>query len=257
MNIYRILADSTHVIAILLLLYKFFKTKSSAGVSGKTLILYNMVFLLRYADLLTTFISYYNTTMKLFFISISLFLLYLIYFCFNESYEREHDRARLDILVIPCVLLSLIVNSFNVLSIPSALEVFWATSILLEAIAMVPQFYFILVANKAEEYIMPYIVLMGCYRGLYVLNWIYRFNFEDYYEPISYQSSSFQAVIYALFFIYYFAYIKGETGTNYKENLPKYIEQEAMLGKKASSDIPSVFTVGSKKTYEYRLNEKV
>ncbi|KAK6033027.1 hypothetical protein OSTOST_00776 [Ostertagia ostertagi] len=68
MNIFRLAADMSHLIAILILLAKMWKTRSCSGISARSQILFAIVFTARYLDLFTTFISTYNTVMKVFFI---------------------------------------------------------------------------------------------------------------------------------------------------------------------------------------------
>jgi len=50
------------------------------GVSAKTQEIYLIVFLTRYMDLFMYFISYYNTIMKVLFITVTLYILYLMRF---------------------------------------------------------------------------------------------------------------------------------------------------------------------------------
>lgn len=64
MNIFRLTGDLSHLAAIIILLLKIWKTRSCAGISGKSQFLFALVFTTRYLDLLTSFISLYNTTMK-------------------------------------------------------------------------------------------------------------------------------------------------------------------------------------------------
>jgi hypothetical protein len=41
----------------------------------------------------------------------------------------------------------------------------------------------------------------GSYRALYVCNWLYRYQREQYLEPITFTSGCFQTMIYLYFFI--------------------------------------------------------
>ncbi|KAL6181386.1 hypothetical protein ACLB2K_048041 [Fragaria x ananassa] len=97
MNAFRLAGDITHLISILVLLLKIYATRScsgkkkklltasfyrlafrfsgadpvrffTAGISLKTQDLYAVVFLARYLDLFTDFISVYNSVMKVVFI---------------------------------------------------------------------------------------------------------------------------------------------------------------------------------------------
>ena len=85
MNIFRLFGDLSHLLAIVLLLLKIWKTRSCAGISGKSQILFLVVFVSRYLDLLTSFISLYNTVMKLLFIGTGALTVHLIYRKFRVS----------------------------------------------------------------------------------------------------------------------------------------------------------------------------
>ena len=56
--------------------------------------LFAMVFVTRYLDLLTTYISLYNTVMKIFFIVSSVGTCYLILAKFRATYDKNHDTFR-------------------------------------------------------------------------------------------------------------------------------------------------------------------
>jgi ER lumen protein retaining receptor len=69
-------------------------------------------------DLFTTFISLYNTFMKLVFIVSSLGVLYLMYLKFRATYDHNHDSFRIEFLLVPCVVLALLINhDFTVLEV--------------------------------------------------------------------------------------------------------------------------------------------
>ncbi len=80
------------------------------GLSGKAQLAFAIVFSARYLDLLTSFVSVYNTVAKMVFIASSYATLYLMYFKFRATYDSNHDTFRLEFLVIPCAILSLIFN---------------------------------------------------------------------------------------------------------------------------------------------------
>ena len=75
------------------LLLKIHATKNCSGVSLKTQELYAIVFVTRYLDLLFSFISLYNTIMKLIFIGSSACIIWYIRFhrVVSQTYDREQD----------------------------------------------------------------------------------------------------------------------------------------------------------------------
>lgn len=78
----------------------------------KTQELYVVVFLARYLDLFTDFISVYNTVMKLVFIGSSLAIVWCMRFhrAVKRSYDREQDTFRHYFLVVASIVLAFLVH---------------------------------------------------------------------------------------------------------------------------------------------------
>lgn len=77
-----------------------------------------MVFITRYLDLATNFVSLYNSVMKVIFILAMLATCYLIFFKFRATYDATHDAFRAEFLVIPTAGLAVLVNhEFSVLEV--------------------------------------------------------------------------------------------------------------------------------------------
>lgn len=88
------------------------------GISGKSQILFAVVYTARYLDLLTTYISAYNTVMKLVFVAASYATIYLMYVKFKATYDHNHDTFRIEFLLVPCFILALLINhNFTVLEV--------------------------------------------------------------------------------------------------------------------------------------------
>ena len=81
-----------------------------AGLSGKSQIMFAIVFTSRYLDLFTNFISLYNTCMKVIFIGTSYFTVFLLYSKFKATYDSNHDTFRIEFLLVPVAGLSFLVN---------------------------------------------------------------------------------------------------------------------------------------------------
>lgn len=206
MNIFRLAGDLAHVLAIIILLLKIWKTRSCAGISGRSQLLFAMVFTTRYLDLFTTFISAYNSAMKIMFIVATYGTLYLIYIKFKVTYDRSHDTFRVEYLLVPTALLALVVNhGFK------PLEIFWVFSIYLEAVAILPQLFMISKTGEAESITSHYLFALGSYRGLYIINWIYRYYAEDYFDLIPVIAGVVQTVLYCdFFYLYITKVLKGK-----------------------------------------------
>lgn len=91
-----------------------------SGVSGKSVLLYAIVFTCRYLDLFTHFVSLYNSVMKVIYLVSTYFTLYLIYRKFKPTYDRNHDTFRIEFLLLPSAVLALLWNhEFSILEVNS------------------------------------------------------------------------------------------------------------------------------------------
>jgi len=198
--------DLSHLLAIIILLLKIWKTRSCAGISGKSQILFLIVFVSRYLDLLTNFISLYNTTMKVFFISSAAATVYLMYVKFKATYDGNHDTFRIEFLIGPCALLALVLNhEFSVM------EILWTFSIYLESVAILPQLFMVSKTGEAESITSHYLFALGSYRALYILNWIYRYHTESFYDIIAIVAGCVQTILYCdFFYLYITKVLKGK-----------------------------------------------
>lgn len=83
-----------------------------AGISLKTQELYAIVFLARYLDLFTDFISVYNTVMKLVFIGSSLAIVWCMrmHRAVKRTYDKEVDTFRHYFLILASFILALLLH---------------------------------------------------------------------------------------------------------------------------------------------------
>jgi len=207
MNLFRLVGDLSHLAAILILLLKIWKTRSCAGISGRSQILFCIVFTSRYLDLITNFISVYNTTMKLFFLGASFGTVYLMYLKFKATYDTNHDTFRVEFLLGPTAVLALVLNHEF-----TFMEILWTFSIYLESVAILPQLFMVQKTGEAESITSHYLFALGAYRGLYILNWIYRYYFEGFYDIIAIVAGVVQTILYAdFFYLYITKVIQGKT----------------------------------------------
>ncbi|XP_053989484.1 ER lumen protein-retaining receptor isoform X2 [Hylaeus anthracinus] len=200
------LGDLSHLLAIIILLLKIWKTRSCAGISGKSQILFAIVYTMRYLDLVTTYISAYNTFMKVIFIATSYATVFLMYAKFKATYDHNHDTFRIEFLVLPTLVLALLINhEFTVV------EILWTFSIYLESVAILPQLFLVSKTGEAESITSHYLFALGSYRGLYLLNWVYRYYAEDHYDLIAIVAGLVQTVLYCdFFYLYITKVLKGK-----------------------------------------------
>ncbi|KAF8317615.1 ER lumen protein retaining receptor [Clavulina sp. PMI_390] len=208
MNIFRILADLSHLASIGILIHKIHTSRSCRGISFKTQALYVAVFVTRYLDLFAgEWVSLYNTVMKLFFIGSSAYILYLMKVQFKPTNDPSIDTFRLEYVLGPSALLALIFNhGYTFIEVP------WAFSIYLESVAILPQLFILQRTGEAETITTHYLAALGAYRALYIPNWIYRYYTETVgFDPISFVAGIVQTALYIDFFYVYFTRVlQGE-----------------------------------------------
>uniref|UniRef100_K9IYV2 ER lumen protein-retaining receptor n=1 Tax=Desmodus rotundus TaxID=9430 RepID=K9IYV2_DESRO len=206
MNLFRFLGDLSHLLAIILLLLKIWKSRSCAGISGKSQVLFAVVFTARYLDLFTNYISLYNTCMKVVYIACSFTTVWMIYSKFKATYDGNHDTFRVEFLVVPTAILAFLVNHDF-----TPLEILWTFSIYLESVAILPQLFMISKTGEAETITTHYLFALGVYRTLYLFNWIWRYHFEGFFDLIAIVAGLVQTVLYCdFFYLYITKVLKGK-----------------------------------------------
>ncbi|XP_009075396.1 PREDICTED: ER lumen protein-retaining receptor 2, partial [Acanthisitta chloris] len=185
---------------------RLYRNKIPSGISGKSQLLFALVFTTRYLDLFTSFISLYNTSMKLIYIACSYATVYLIYMKFKATYDGNHDTFRVEFLIVPVGGLSFLVNHDF-----SPLEILWTFSIYLESVAILPQLFMISKTGEAETITTHYLFFLGLYRALYLVNWIWRYYFEGFFDLIAVVAGVVQTVLYCdFFYLYVTKVLKGK-----------------------------------------------
>nr|XP_008509243.1 PREDICTED: ER lumen protein-retaining receptor 3 [Equus przewalskii] len=176
------------------------------GISGKSQILFALVFTTRYLDLFTNFISIYNTVMKVVFLLCAYVTVYMIYGKFRKTFDSENDTFRLEFLLVPVIGLSFLEN-YNF----TPLEILWTFSIYLESVAILPQLFMISKTGEAETITTHYLFFLGLYRALYLANWIRRYQTENFYDQIAVVSGVVQTIFYCdFFYLYVTKVLKGK-----------------------------------------------
>merc|ERR1711976_1000119 len=147
-----------------------------------------------------------NTSMKIFFISSAAATVYLMYFKFKATYDHNHDTFRVEFLVAPAAILSLVLNhEFSVM------EILWTLSIYLESVAILPQLFMVSKTGEAESITSHYLFSLGSYRALYIVNWIYRYYAESFYDIIAIVAGCVQTIPYCdFFYLYITKVLKGK-----------------------------------------------
>ncbi|XP_049494893.1 ER lumen protein-retaining receptor 2 isoform X3 [Panthera uncia] len=139
-----------------------------------------------------------HAVLNLIYIACSYATVYLIYMKFKATYDGNHDTFRVEFLVVPVGGLSFLVNHDF-----SPLEILWTFSIYLESVAILPQLFMISKTGEAETITTHYLFFLGLYRALYLVNWIWRFYFEGFFDLIAVVAGVVQTILYCDFFYLY------------------------------------------------------
>lgn len=207
MNIFRLVADLSHMASHLILLYSIHRNKTINGLSLKTQILYVVVFVTRYLDVFVTFSSIYLTFMKIFYLASTGYTVYLMTYKYQKTIRENIDTFPVKYLVGPSAILALVFTQAY-----SFREVLWTFSIWLESVAIIPQLFMLQRTGSAENITTHYIFALGIYRALYIPNWIYRYFSEGKCDLVSVLAGILQTVVYSdFFYIYYTKVLQGKS----------------------------------------------
>lgn len=81
-----------------------------SGLSGKTQLLFALVFTTRYLDFFLYYVSLYNSLMKCGFVILSYLTCYFMYMKFKSTYNKADDSFQVLYLLIPAAILALLIN---------------------------------------------------------------------------------------------------------------------------------------------------
>lgn len=144
--------------------------------------------------------------MKAVFIIACYATVYLMYSKFKATYDHNHDTFRIEFLLIPVAGLALLVNHDF-----TPLEVLWTFSIYLESVAILPQLFLVSKTGEAETITSHYLFALGIYRALYILNWVFRYYMEGFFDLIAIIAGVVQTVLYCdFFYLYVTKVLKGK-----------------------------------------------
>ncbi|KAH9784829.1 ER lumen protein-retaining receptor B [Citrus sinensis] len=181
MNIFRLAGDMTHLASVLVLLLKIHTIKSCSGTFSLSLTqLKSSTLWFSPPDtwIYSQILSLYNTVMKLIFLGSSFSIVWYMrhHSIVRRSYNKDQDTFRRFFLVLPCLLLALLINENFTFK-----EVMWTFSLYLEAVAILPQLVLLQRTRNIDNLTGQYVFFLGAYRGLYILNWVYRYFTEPHY----------------------------------------------------------------------------
>merc|ERR1712181_134201 len=171
-------ADCGHLAAQMMLAFQIHFNRSCAGISGRSLILFFITFVSRYASMITIFFDNVR---------------------FRSTYSSTEDNFRIEFLVLGAAIVAIFLPKSG--GVWGYLEAF---SIVLESTAMIPQLFLLYSVKEAEAITSHYIFITGGYRLLYVVYWILLFAFMGELRTVKLIFGIIQTLTYAEFFRIYF-----------------------------------------------------
>ncbi|KAK4159152.1 ER lumen protein retaining receptor-domain-containing protein [Cladorrhinum sp. PSN259] len=200
-NIFRLAADLSHITAKCILIFSIHRNRSSEGVSLLTQIFYALVFITRYTDLFSE-TSAWNYFFKVFYFLSSFYTISIMRFVYPRTREREKAWKMGAALLLG----SLVISPFAMLIFKSKdewafTEMLWVFSQVLESVCVLPQLLLLRQTTVPTVITSFYIVFLGAYRALYLVNWVLReFDTNDRKpDPISVIFGMVQTALYADF----------------------------------------------------------
>ena len=205
LTVFRQAGDISHILAWVAILAILICSRSTAGLSLRTLELHLLVFALRYPDIAWNFLSAYNWILKVSFLTLSLVVVAACHGvpALRRTHNRKADMRPLTtllLLVLPAFVLG---YCFNV-DRASTFAISWASSLYLEAVAAVPQLVLMVREGTCRSAVSHYIFLLGSYRAWYVANWVWRYKHQPgYWDPQVWVLGVVQTTLYVPFFVIY------------------------------------------------------
>ncbi|KAF2737752.1 hypothetical protein EJ04DRAFT_96025 [Polyplosphaeria fusca] len=211
-NIFHIFGDVSHTVSKLILIWAIHSNSSTEGVSLITQVLYTVVFCSRYLNIFYTSPSRdwehrWNFSLKIFYTLSSLYIIFLM----TSVYARTREREKAWKFGMYCLVGSIVIAPvwfliFNTWVIrKNTFEgILWVFSEILESVAVVPQLLLLRQTTVPTVLDSYYLVTLGMYRFLYILNWIVRGATERHIDPTSWVWGTIQTALMIDFaWVYY------------------------------------------------------
>eukprot|EP00947_MAST-08B_sp_MAST-8B-sp1_P005722 g5722.t1 len=189
-NGFRFAGDATHLAAMVALLAGIVCHRSARTLSLRSQELFVLVYLFRYLDVFDGPVKYhskyapewlgaYNFAGKCLFVGLSVVLVAAVRVrSFAWGWEWKEDKRFWYLLLLPAIALGA-----GTTGEMSFREVCWTISIFLESMAILPQMAMIPKCEGLSGPVLCFLLAMGAYKTLYIVNWMLRVRFEAWYKP--------------------------------------------------------------------------
>jgi len=194
-NVYRYAADYLHFGGMILGLVCVWSSKNVQCFSRKTQVLYQIVYVTRYLDVLTEsqvmYLIFFKFTFN--FITAAMLVAFTLY---PTTYDVASDSCNIVAVLVPTAVAAFLMSEGSGLQ-----EELWTWSEFLEPFALVPQYIMCYRVKSIRPVTILYTLAVGGYRVLYVCNWIYkRFKWHSaYHDYTSWIGGSVECLLFADF----------------------------------------------------------
>ncbi|GAB5373141.1 hypothetical protein AAMO2058_001724700 [Amorphochlora amoebiformis] len=211
-NIFRVSGDVLHAVGLLFLLHRLIWLKSASAISLKAQIMYLLVFVTRYLDLLVPGGYIYNRVFKIYYILSTAIIVFLLWRSghapgWKSTYNREKDTFVATFIAIPSFVLAYALTPSGALEGSlhwiDVLQILWTFSIYMEAFVMLPQYimFYRMTVERPDLYAFLIVFCLGGYRVLYMINWIMKFKMKGAYVSRYHVVSAIGGIGNVIFFL--------------------------------------------------------
>ncbi|KAF2720904.1 hypothetical protein K431DRAFT_303955 [Polychaeton citri CBS 116435] len=175
-DLFQIIADLSHTSSKLILIFAIHRNRSAEGVSLLTQLLYVLVFITRYLDLLSprAWANAYLVFYKLLYFTTSFYVIYIMMRVYPRTREKEQAWKLAIWSLIGCTLLAPLVM-LSMTSTWSFMELFWDFSQILESVCILPQLLLLRQTSVPTVIDSYYLLTLGIYRMIYIIHWIWGY----------------------------------------------------------------------------------
>lgn len=256
MNFFRYLADFSHLASKGILIATIHHRRSAEGVSLLTQALYTLVFVTRYLNIFAYAKPWeygmYNFVFKVTYIATSFYIIFVMMRVFPRSREAEKQwKISAGILAFSLVASQIFYPIFrDKMQGWEWLEDFRIFSLILESLAVLPQLTLLAHTSIPTVITSYYLVALGSYRAVYILNWIWRGADPDdgFYDPVAVIFGIIQTLLYIEFFWIYWrrqkVKLRGGGGVLDGEEFARGLVLGRLIGREDGKPVSTARTGG-------------
>jgi ER lumen protein retaining receptor len=168
-NYFFVASEFSHFVGIVVLIYKLTTQKTCSGLSLKSQELTAIFLAVR---LCCSFLMEgdIHTILDLSTLVSTLWVIYMIRYKLNSTYDEELDNMKIYYLVLPCAVLGILVHPYTQHAIIP--RMLWAFCVYLEALSVLPQLRMMQNTKMVEPFTAHYVFALGVARFFSCAHWI-------------------------------------------------------------------------------------